>query len=104
MREVPQIVHGDGRPPPAEEATMPVKVEIEQTGLFDTVTVRRYRWDLTYDAARYLQVLYTYSDHRRLDPASRERLFHGIARLINAEYGGQITKGYLTMLFLARRR
>jgi SAM-dependent methyltransferase len=104
QREAPQIVRGDGRPPRAAEATMPVKDEIEQTGLFGAVTVRRYRWDLTYDATRYLQVLDTYSDHRSLDTASREHLFHGIARLIDAEYGGQITKGYLTMLFLARRR
>jgi SAM-dependent methyltransferase len=104
QRAAPQLIRGDGLPLPAEATVMPVREEIERSGLFGPVSVRRYRWDLTYDAARYLQVLATYSNHRRLEAASRERLFHGIARLIDTEYGGQITKGYLTLLYVAHRR
>ena len=72
-------------------------------GLFDRPVVRRYRWDEEYDAARYLRLLGTYSDHLRLPAADRDRLFRGIADLIERDYGGTITKGYLALLQVARR-
>ncbi len=78
--------------------------EIEQTGLFGPVIVRRYRWAEVYDAARYLRLLETYSDHAALDPVARSRLYEGIGALIDGRFGGQITKGYLTLLYLAHRR
>jgi SAM-dependent methyltransferase len=76
---------------------------IGATGLFGPATVRRYAWEVEYDAAAYIRVLDTYSGHRSLDSATRQRLFEGIARLIDTRYGGRITKGYLSMLYVARR-
>ena len=75
---------------------------ISETGLFDEVTVRKYRWDAEYDAASYIRLLSTYSGRINLDSGARERLFRGIAELIDAEFGGRITKGYLTVLYVAR--
>ena len=59
---------------------------------------------LLYDAAGYLRVLNTYSGHRNLSNHARERLFHGVADLIDQQFGGSITKGYLTTLYVAHRR
>ncbi|HEX6484313.1 MAG TPA: class I SAM-dependent methyltransferase [Ktedonobacteraceae bacterium] len=87
-----------------DEVTEPVKAEIEQTGLFGEVTVRRYRWDVTYDAASYLRLLDTYSNHRALESHRHDRLFRDIADLINTHYHGCITKGYLAILYVAHRK
>ncbi|GCE29591.1 methyltransferase type 11 [Dictyobacter alpinus] len=81
-----------------------VKTEIEQTGLFHDVAVRRYHWDITYDAASYLRLLDTYSNHRALEKHQHDSLFHDIADLINTRYHGHITKGYLAILYVAHRK
>ena len=78
--------------------------EIESSGLFEAVTRRNYRWDETYDAEGYLRVLNTYSGHRSLSDDARQRLFRGIADLIDNRFGGRIVKGYLTTLYVAHRR
>lgn len=90
--------------PPSSEGEAEQVAEIEQTGLFGPVTVRRYRWAEVYDAARYLRLLETYSDHATLDPITRSRLHEGIGALIGERFGGRVTKGYLTLLYLAHRR
>ena len=64
---------------------------------------RKYRWDESYDAAGYIRVLDTYSGHRSLNDASRERLFQGISDLIEERFDGRIVKGYLTTLYVAHR-
>jgi SAM-dependent methyltransferase len=86
------------------EIQEPVKAEMEQTGLFRDVAVRRYHWDVTYDAASYLRLLDTYSNHRVLERHRHDRLFHDIAELINTRYHGCITKGYLAILYVAHRK
>jgi SAM-dependent methyltransferase len=105
-RETPELIPKDYRPLDCpDEAPAPVKPEeIEQTGLFGAVTVRRYRWDQEYDTSGYLRVLDTYSGHRALAPETRARLFGGIARLIDEEFGGRVTKSYLTLLYVTQRR
>ena len=87
-----------------DEVAEPVKAEIEQTDLFGEVTVRRYRWNVTYDATSYLRLLDTYSNHRVLDNQRHARLFRDIADLINTRYHGHITKGYLAILYVAHRK
>lgn len=103
-REAPELLPADYRPlqhPDEEPAS--VTAEIDASGLFGPVTVRRHVWEQAYDAAGYLRVLDTYSGHRSLAPEKRERLFQGIAELIETRYGGRITKGYLAMLYVAHR-
>jgi SAM-dependent methyltransferase len=78
--------------------------EIEASGLFGPVTLRRYVWDIAYDAESYLRLLSTYSGHIDLAEPNRTRLFQGIADLINGPYGGRIVKGYMSILHVARRR
>jgi len=104
-REAHAIVHPEdykGLPRPDE---VPSRTpEIENSSLFEVTATRNYRWDETYDAPGYLLVLNTYSDHRSLTSNVRDRLFHGIARLIDERFGGHIAKGYLTTLYVARKR
>ena len=80
------------------------KDDIEQSGLFGRVIVREYRWDATYDARGYADLLNTYSSHRALDEAVRGRLLNGIAEFTDGRYGGRIIKSYLTVLYVAHRK
>jgi hypothetical protein len=48
--------------------------------------------------------LSTYSGHRRLNHDTRERLFRGLADLIDNRFDGHIVKGYLTTLYVAKRK
>lgn len=103
-REAPEIWdHKYGGPPSSDE--VPDRTgEIESSGLFEAVTRRNYRWDEMYDAEGYLRVLNTYSGHRSLNDDTRERLFCGIADLIDNRFDGRIVKGYLITLYVTKRK
>lgn len=104
-REAPEIVGPeDHKGPPRPDEVPGRKDEIQDTGLFESVISRHYLWNEAYDSKSYLRVLNTYSGHRSLRDDRRERLLSGIADLIDAEYGGHIVKGYLTTLYVARRK
>jgi len=76
---------------------------IDSTHLFMPVTVQTYLWQQTYTTAEYLALLNTYSDNRAMGADRRDGLFAGIADLIDQHYGGQVTKDYLAVLYLARK-
>lgn len=98
---VPQDYRGLLRP---EDVPLDEVARIAASGRFGPVTVRRYPWEAEYDTATYLRLLQTYSGHRTLEPAARARLLDAIAELMESRYGGRIVKGYLTTLYVARRR
>ncbi len=75
--------------------------EIEATGLFGPVKVRRYVWDKDYDAAGYIRLLSTFSDNLALPAETRAMLFDGIVDMIDGQFGGRIVKGYLVILHVA---
>jgi SAM-dependent methyltransferase len=88
---------------PAAAAIPRCSEELDGSGRFGPAVFRRYEWDLEYSTAAYLDVLRTYSGHRALDPVTRRHLLDCIATLIDARYGGRITKRYLTELRIAHR-
>jgi SAM-dependent methyltransferase len=94
----------DNEAPPSPEAVASLRDEIESDELFEYVAWRRYLWDQAYTAEEYIALLNTYSGHRALDVGRREDLYGRIRRRIEARHGGRITKTYLTMLNVARRR
>lgn len=103
-REVPELVkeYPLRLPPPGEVSG---RAEgIEDSGLFGALTVRKYPWEMEYDAAGYIRLLSTYSDHINLDDAARERLLRSIAGLIDEEFGGRVVKGYVSVLYVAHVR
>ena len=77
--------------------------ELEASGLFSDVAVRRYPWALTCTAARYAKLIQTYSDHLALPADARARLAGRIEALVR-ELGGTIERPYVSVLYVARRR
>lgn len=104
-RVTPEIVGPeDYKGVPKPEEIQDKTPEIEGSGLFESVKTRHYVWDEEYDTTGYLRVLNTYSGHRALQDDKRERLFRGIADLIDTRFGGHIVKGYLTTLYVAHKK
>jgi SAM-dependent methyltransferase len=100
------VVPDDSGPPPPRPDDVPdlVSEEIERSGLFRNVAVRRYTWDVRYTEDEYIAVLDTYSGHRALDDERRELLYARIRRRIRAQPEQAVTKSYLTTLNVAERR
>jgi SAM-dependent methyltransferase len=71
-------------------------------GSFATVTVRRYRWDESFDADAYVALLGTISRYRALADDVRSDLFERIHRRISAG-GRPITLTVTAALYVARR-
>ena len=88
----------DGAWPPAD--TPDSTSEIEQSGLFDDVRLRRYVWEQPYSADEYIALLETFSGHISMEPAKRERLY----REIRARLGErQVRRHWDAILHVARR-
>lgn len=75
--------------------------ELRDAG-FDPVETRRYLWTVEYTTKTYLDVIQTYSGHIALDDERRRRLLECIARILDTEFGGRVTKQYLTRLAAGR--
>ena len=90
--------------PSGPEAVGDLSGEIETSGFFDNVAVRRYLWDVTYTSEEYISVLDTYSGHRALDAATRELLYERIRGRIERRPDGTVRKTYLATLNVAQLR
>jgi SAM-dependent methyltransferase len=77
--------------------------ELNRSGRFGPVAVRRYEWERPYSTSEYVELLGTYSGHIALEPSMRSRLLDCIATLIDNRYGGRVEKRYLTTLRVGRR-
>jgi SAM-dependent methyltransferase len=98
---------GEGLPPgthfarPGESPDR--RAEIEASGLFGDVLVRRFDWETTYDADGYLRLLDTFSGHIAMAEWQRERLYGEIRRLARRP-GGRLRRHWESVLHVARRR
>jgi SAM-dependent methyltransferase len=90
--------------PTTEEKIREREAAIDGSGLFGKVEVRRYPWSRVYTKEQYLKLLDTYSDHRSLEAPRRRELYDGIGELIEEEYGGAVTRPYLSVLYVAKKR
>ncbi|GAA4829219.1 class I SAM-dependent methyltransferase [Actinomycetospora corticicola] len=77
---------------------------LEDAEEFDAAETRRFGVDLSYDAARYLDLLATFSNHRSLPTAQREGLFACLRRRIAREPGGTVVRSVAFELSTAFRR
>jgi SAM-dependent methyltransferase len=91
------------RPPPHPDEVEDMSAEIEASGRFGPVEVRRHLWDVAYSGDEYIDVLETYSGHRSMRAELRETLYGRIRRRIEAEPGRSVRKTYLGILHVARR-
>jgi SAM-dependent methyltransferase len=103
-RQVVPEWHDPREDPPIGEQIKANAVYIDRTGLFEPVVVKTYPWSQDYTAAEYLRLLNTYSDHHGLEESRRARLFAGLGEMIENRYGGRVTKEYLAVLYIARKR
>jgi SAM-dependent methyltransferase len=95
---------GDPRDRPStEQRVRSISAEIEASGQFAKPVVKQYNWTRAYSRLDYLGLLDTYSDHRSLPSATKKRLYRGVGRLIDEEYGGRVERPYLTALFVAEK-
>jgi SAM-dependent methyltransferase len=92
--------HPDNRPPPRPDEVPDLSEEIEASGRFRNVAVRRYLSDAPYEADEYIAVLDTYSGHRSMPDDQRHELYRRIRERIGER---TVTKTYLFTLNLATR-
>jgi SAM-dependent methyltransferase len=90
----------DNRPPPRPDEVPDSSDEIEASGFFRTVAVRRYLHEVAYTADEYVAVLDTYSGHRSIPEEQRLRLYERIHRRIG---GRAVSKTHLFILDVAGR-
>jgi SAM-dependent methyltransferase len=93
------VPHPDNAPPPTPEEVGDWREQIESSGLYDEVAVRRYLWTVEYTADDYIAVLGTHSDNLVLPDAQRAELFSRIHARISAR--GSVTKTHLSILNVA---
>ena len=98
-RYTPDMV---GTPPPPDEVSSSIPDEMRANGRFAEVAVRHYPWAESYDTARYVALMRTFSGHIALPDDVREPLIAGVARMIDEEFGGSIVKHQVAVLQLAR--
>ena len=75
--------------------------EIDASGLFDEVAVRRYPWMGEYTAGSYIRLLGTYSPMINLEDGIRSVLFAGIREAIE-RCGGVVINRNSAVLYVAR--
>jgi SAM-dependent methyltransferase len=92
-----------GQPPVHPDAVGDLSAEIDASGFFHTVAVRRYLWNKIYTADEYIGHLSTASWHRQLEPDVRRVLFEHIQRRIAIWHGGAVTASFLSTLNVAQR-
>ena len=79
-----------------------LREEFSDNSEFTDVQVRHYTWTASYEAAEYVALTGTHSDHILLPAPARERLSARITEAIDA-VGGSFELSYATLLGLARR-
>jgi SAM-dependent methyltransferase len=72
--------------------------------LFTPPEIRSYEWETTYDTADAVGLLSTYSSYLRVPAERRAKLLGGIADIIGRDFGGSVTRRYLGVLAVAKRR
>jgi SAM-dependent methyltransferase len=72
--------------------------------LFESPTVSRFPWTAVYDRDGYLAMLATQSIYVLMEPQRRGELLTSIGDVIDDRLDGHITKQYLAILAVARRR
>jgi SAM-dependent methyltransferase len=92
---------GYHRAPPPDAVVPPIVAELEQSPLYRDVELYRYRADQTYSTSQYADLVRTYSGSQAMTDHAREALIADLSGLIDAEFGGTVTKPLVMTLALA---
>ncbi len=86
-------------------ATLPdSRAEIEASGLFADVAVRRFDWEVRYTADEYIRLLETFSSNLSMEAWQRDRLYGEIRRRLALRPDGLLRRHWGTVLNVARRQ
>lgn len=98
---------GEGRkgewPPPRPEQVPDQAAEIEASGLFEDINVRRYVWEKSYTAEEYIALLNTFSGHISMEPGKRDHLYREIRHQIARRPDRRVQRHWHAILHVARR-
>jgi hypothetical protein len=96
---------GEGLPPDApwwRPEDLPAdRDEIERSGLFEVVLVRRFDWQVSYNADEYLRLLDTFSGHIAMRAWQRARLHDEIRRRLGRRPDGRLDRHWGAVLHVA---
>ena len=105
-----QLLYEEHGLAPARSLSLPTAQSIPQDGedferekRFGKVEFQRYEWEEKYSTSEYIDLLSTYSNHHILAPEAKETFLKKVAELIDTNYQGHVTKGYLAQLAIAHR-
>ncbi len=73
------------------------------SALFESPTVRTYRWVEGYDRDEYVEMLASQSSYALMEPARRHELLGGVGLVVDEVLAGRVTKQYVTVLAVAER-
>lgn len=90
-------------PPPPPDQAPDRREDIERSGLFEVVGIKRSVWAVDYTADTYIDVLNTYSGHIAMEQWQRDKLYAEVRRLIAQRPKAQIRKHHLSILHVCRR-
>ncbi|MEJ7650903.1 MAG: methyltransferase domain-containing protein [Nakamurella sp.] len=94
-----------GPPAPARDAVdPPMRRALDRDERYGPVSVRRYDWDQTYTAARYRQLMLSYSGTQQLAEPQRAALLDEVESMISERFGGSITRPLVVTLTTAALR
>ena len=90
-------------PPPPPEEVSDDSAEIEASGLFEDVQVRRYVWQRMYTADEYIALLNTFSGHIAMQDAKRAHLYAEIRKRVAERPDPRLRRHWYAILHVARR-
>lgn len=93
--------HDPGFLPPTWDTLPKAHDELDKSGQFESIKLRRFRIERTYNATGYCDLIRTFSDVRALDEPAREGLLGCIATLIDSQFGGALVRNDSYSLWLA---
>jgi hypothetical protein len=102
LREIGESPEGEW-PPASPEKIPDDRNEIEGSGRFDDVKVKRYVWETTYSAETYIALVNTFSGHIAMDDQKRKHLYREIRERISQRPVPQIRRHWHAILHVARR-
>jgi SAM-dependent methyltransferase len=93
---------GEWPPAPPDEIADD-SAEIEASGLFEAIQVRRYVWETLYTADEYVALLNTFSGHITMGTAKRRHLYAEIQQRIGRRPDPWVRRHWYAILHVARR-
>ena len=109
FREIQDVYDeiGEGVPPgtdfPKPDTLADRGAEIEASGLFTDVAIRRFDWEIRYTAEAYIRLLDTFSGHIAMARWQRRRLYGEIRRRLAQRPDGLVRRHWGAVLQVARK-